>query len=161
MKLWTRLARGLVALALAAAVPAHAFDATGTWKGSYSCKGFDGGPFKVKAPRITMLVSQSGATLSAVLDNANFHFAGASIDDAGDPQKGQAILVECRSDDVPSTGFAEMIVSLVKTKAGKDAASFKGTSVYQEVDSSATEGGSCYYTFKRTSRTDPGVPGCL
>jgi len=161
VELRTRLARGLTLLVLAAAVPAQAFDATGTWKGGYSCKGFDGGPFKVKAGRVTMLVSQSGSTLSVVLDNANFHFAGASIDDAGDSQKGQAILVECRTDDVPSTGFAEMIAGVVKTKAGKDAASFKGTSVYQEVDSSGTEGGSCFYTFKRTSRTDPGVPGCL
>ena len=159
MKLPIRLAGGLLVLVLAT-VPAHAFDATGTWSGSYSCKGFDGGPFTVKPRRTTLLITHAGASLNASLDNGGFHYHGASIDDAKDAQKGDAMLAECETDAVPATGFAEMILGVVKTKTGKSAASFKGTSVYQQVSGSGTEGGSCIYTFKRTSTTDPGVGPC-
>lgn len=160
MKSVTRTAFALILLLIAP--PLHAFDATGTWEGQYSCKELDDGEkFTFKMKPSTLLITQSGSTVFSSLDGDSFHYDGFAIDDLKKPgEKGEILLVDCASDDDAGAGFAEMIRAVVKTKPNKITASFSGVSVFQDVTPGFLTFGSCKYKFKRTSLTNPNVGSC-
>lgn len=144
---------------LSIAVPSvHAFDVTGTWVGKWSCKGFDGEKFTDGNPTSTMLITQTGDTMAIDLDGGSYRYNGRAITDVAKPDKGEAVLASCAIDNQPGVnGLGELVRLAVKTKSGVVKASLKGLSIYENTPDVV---GTCKYSFKRTSETNPNVLGC-
>jgi len=154
------MAIALLALSIAGrAVPALAFDLTGTWVGGYKCDEFDGAKRKASNKTSTLLITQVGNTLAMSLNGA-FFYNGAAIPDAKKPEaQGEAVFNQCGTDNVPDLGSqGEILRAKVKTKSGTPKASLKGLSIFEDPVVSA---GTCKYSFKRTDTTNPNVGGCL
>ena len=156
----TALLAMLVTAAVAA--PAFAFDLTGHWVGKWTCKGFDGAKFKDENKTSTLDVTQSGATINAALEGA-FLFAGVAIPDASKPEKGEAVLLDCNTNDVPAEadGNSEIIRVSVATKVGGTKATFKGVSILENnVAPFGEQVQTCKYSYIRVSTSDPVVGSC-
>ena len=139
-------------------LPAFAFDLTGTWVGKWSCKGFDGQKFTTSNKTSTMRVTQTGNTMAVDIDNGEFRYNGAAINDAVKPEKGEAVFAACPNDSVPlAGGEAETVRASVKTKVGATKASFKALSIFE---SDFGEVGTCKYSYKRTDVANPNTTGC-
>jgi len=143
----------------AAAPAAHAFDLTGHWTGKWTCKGFDGTKFKGINKESTMAITQSGTTIAADIDGGLFSFNGLAVFDATKPnEKGEAVLVQCGTDNLPQSGDqGEIMRATVKTKLDSAKASFKSLSIFED---NAPEVGTCKYSYKRQDPNDPGVAAC-
>jgi hypothetical protein len=152
---------GLLTAVLLASSAAHAFDATGTWEGQWSCKEFDGVKFTSKQKPSTLRITQNGSEVFTDIDDGSYLHDGHAINDGKKPEeKGEMVLVDCVSDDNGADGFAEQMRAAVKVNATKGSGSFKGVSVYQDVSLSGGSFGTCKYKYKRIDTANPNVAGC-
>jgi hypothetical protein len=152
---------GFLAALLLASPAAHAFDATGTWEGQWSCKEFDGVKFTSKQKPSTLKITQNGSEVFTDIDNGGYIHDGHAIDDAKKPNdKGEMMLVDCVSDDNGADGFAEQIRVVVKVNAAKGTGSLSGVSQYQDASLFGSSFGTCKYKYKRISTANPNVTGC-
>ncbi len=111
-------AAGSLFLSAASAPAVHAFDLTGTWIGKWACKGFDGEKFKVGNKESTLQIVQTGDTLIASIDAGAFVFNGGVLTDNVKPEKGEVVLNQCGTDNLPLAGTeeSEIMRASVKTK---------------------------------------------
>jgi hypothetical protein len=147
-------------LILSAGAPAvHAFDLTGNWTGKWSCKGFDGVKFKSGNKNSTMAITQTGTTIAANIDAGDFLFNGIAIFDTSKPAvKGEAVLIQCGTDNLPGAGAdGEIARATAKTKIDSAKATFKALSIFEDA---FPEGGTCKYSYKRQDPNDPNVAAC-
>ena len=143
----------LIAAAAFAAVPAGAFDLTGTWEGSFNCSRFDGEKDKFTQNGV-LLITQTGTALNVEWVGLS-DLEGIAIYDTKKPdEKGQAALIDCTTtNDLTAAGsYAEITSLKVKANRAKGKGSLKGTSVYSEDGISA---GQCKWNFKLTNTADP------
>lgn len=139
-------------------------DLTGTWTGRWSCKSFDGTKFNEKNKASTLRITQSGGVLAAHIDgplDPQFFYNGAVIaDDKKPDEKGEVVMNQCGTDNLPVAGSteSEIVRAQVKTKLNSPKASFKGTSVFENDGPTV---GTCRYSFKRLDTADPGIAACL
>jgi hypothetical protein len=162
MRNWSLMAAVSCSVILSAtAPPAHAFDLTGHWAGKYSCKNFDGVKYKSGNKESTLAITQTGTTLAVDLNNGAFLYNGAAIFDVSKPDvKGEVVLNQCGTDNLPAAGAqGEIVRATVKTKLDDFKASFKALSIYEDEENGAFWG-TCKYSFKRTDQTDPQVGAC-
>jgi hypothetical protein len=149
----TSLISVLFAIALLATA-VDAADLTGTWQGTFTCKGLDkaGTPTIQAAPGVSVLaITQSGASLSMRLDGALY--TGTAIDQAGrEDRAGVAVVEGCENDGDPSA-FNEMTHLRYKLRTAPD--SLRATAVR------VTDGpAACTGTWRRVDAADPAVPEC-
>jgi hypothetical protein len=149
----------VAATALAAAVPAAAFDLTGHWEGKYACKTFNAGfkdGFSSRTSEIE--ITQVGTSVILRVDGVDT-YRGLGIDGAAKPEAGALYAVRCTTDDVPGAqagGFDELGHFTVKTGAnGKG--SLRGFSIFNDDD---PEVGTCKWSYKRVDTLDPGLADC-
>jgi hypothetical protein len=148
----------MAGLLLSTATPLCAFDLTGNWIGKWSCKGFDGAKFKSANPTSTLAITQVGDTIAASLDNGDFLYNGRAITDVVKPEKGEVVLAQCGTDNLPAAGpEGEIVRAAVKTKPDTFKASFKALSIF---DDDFPGVGTCKYSFKRQDQTEPGIAPC-
>lgn len=149
-----------VALGGAVVPAAYAYDLTGSWVGKWSCKGFDGAKFADGNAASTMVVTQTGNTLAVVIDSGEFRYNGAAIPDGAKPEKGEGVLHQCGTTNVPlQVAESELLRVSVKTKPGAVKATVKGISIFDNADGSPAVG-TCKYTYKRIDVANPNVTGC-
>jgi len=134
----------------------HAYDLTGHWVGKWSCKGFDGVKFTDAEKNSTMAVTQVGNTIRADLDTGFYCNGAAIFDDKKPDEQGEVLLISCGTDNVPLNSPSEIVRASVRTKAGTFKATFKGLSIYEDVNDMET----CKYSYKRVDQADPNVPPC-
>lgn len=147
-------------IAFGALAPAAlAFDLTGTWEGKWTCQGFDGESFKSSNKESTLLITQTGNTIAASLDNGVFVYNGGAISDVQNPEKrGEAAFAACPNDNLPlATGESEIIRLKVKVRPETGTGALTGLSI---VESEFPDVLTCKYKFKRTSTTDPNLLAC-
>jgi hypothetical protein len=137
------------------APPAGAFDATGTWEGSWTCTGFNGAKTKTDDKDSTLEINGLQATLDGLAT-----FTVLPIDDTADPTaKGEMALFRCATDNQPvANGAAEMLRLKVKVNAAKGTGTISGTSILEDGTGGVA---SCKYKFKRTSTTGPEISVCF
>jgi len=153
-------ASSIVALALLTVAPAlHAFDATGTWHGKWSCTQFDGTKTTDGNKTSTMLITQTGDTLAINLDTGEFLYNGRALADVKKPTtQGEVVLVACDNDNIPCVGgLSEIIRAKVKTRENSFKATLRGVSTFED---NVPEVGTCKYSFKRDDQSDPHVAAC-
>jgi hypothetical protein len=76
---------------------AIALDLTGTWKGKWTCTGFDGESYK-EIVNVTYAITQVGNNLSMYENMYGCYFNGLLIEDLYSPdQKGQIIFIDCNT----------------------------------------------------------------
>ena len=141
---------------------AYAFDATGTWEGSWKCTGFyDGYLDRSSEDNSVIEISQVGDELRVDLDGGEYFYAGLIINDGTKPDKrAQTGLVACNTTNDSSAPTSEVIhVRLTGGASVDPKAKFRGRSVYAGKNGSPWVGG-CNWKYKRTSRVDPGVLPC-
>lgn len=157
---------GACVLALTLAPPAHAggsaFDINGSWIGTIKCKGLSGGA-KDKFPlNPAMTISQSGLTVSVVLDyggGETERYSGLANPDATKPDKKiELAIVFCGTNDQVGdvTDFDEIGRMSISTKPGKVKASFKGTTIFSDFSDPGplpAGGYTCKWKYTRTSDT--------
>jgi hypothetical protein len=142
--------------------PAPAFDLTGHWVGKWTCKGFDGAKFKDENKTSTLDITQSGAAIHAMFEQA-FVFDGVAIPDAAKPEKGEVVLLDCHTNNiaVPGDGNSEVIRASVATKAASTKAAFKGVSILENnVAPFGEQVQRCKYAYLRVSTNDLAVGTC-
>ena len=155
----TALATGLVLLALTAA-PLHAFQATGTWTGQFSCKDFNGEKSTFKMKPSTTTISQSGVDVRAEIDG-NFRYHGHFINDDKKPtEKGEIFLVQCGTDNDAGDDHSEMMRAVVKVNPAKGTGTFSGFSILEGDFGDGHLFGTCKFKYKLTGLPDPGVGPC-
>ena len=143
---------------------AYAFDATGTWEGSYKCTEFYDGYTTRFSEDSVLEISQVGDEVRVDLGDGEYSYTGLIINDATKPDiKAQIGLVSCDSSADPQDPASEVIrVRLTRKSVQVDTtAKFRGRSTY--VGNSGVSSpwvGDCKYKYKRTSLADPGVVGC-
>ena len=155
---WSALALGAF---LASASPARAalitYDLTGDWTGKITCNVFAGGVKQKIVLTPTMHVSQIGQNIGVEIELGlgSKRYAGLANPDAKKPeQKGETALILCGTDNVLGATSPDEIGRMsVSAKPGKVKASLKGLSFYSDVD----DHGTCKWSMKRISTTDPGV----
>ena len=148
-----------IVFASLAATSARAIDLTGTWNGSYSCAGFDGEATKDKVKDSVLLVVQTGATLSAIIDNGNGGtYRGATIDATAKPtEQGEAVLNGCATDALPLADAASELVRLkIKVNPEKGTGTLSGVSYFEQPGNVLT----CKLKYKRVSTTPGKFAGC-
>lgn len=155
------LAAAACSLLVSVAIPStgSAFDLTGTWTGSWSCQDFDGSKFKEGNGNSTLLITQNGNEIAANLDGGDFLYNGGAIPDAQKPdEKGEVVLIQCGTDNLPFAGpEAEIVRAKVKTKLAGGQGSLKGVSFFEN---DLVLLGTCKYNFKRQDVADPNVSRC-
>ena len=155
------------AIVHAASAPSPTFNTTGTWTGSYSCKGVDAGAkSKFTVKDATMTISQIAATAAVMHIEAggtgggSFTYNGNVSEVADKPGQGAGTFVECatRSD---FNDYDEVLAAtnIKITPSAKDAAKAKFVAI-STVHSGTLVGAVCKFTFDRTSTDDPIVSGC-
>jgi hypothetical protein len=146
--------------ALAAATSAHAVDLTGTWNGKYTCTQFDGSSSKVTSPPDSvLLIDQTGATLSAIIDaGSGGTYRGATIDATAKPDaQGEAVFNACQTDAVPfSGGTGELVRLKVKVDPEKGTGTLSGVSYFETQTYLLT----CKLKYKRVSTAPTKFGGC-
>jgi hypothetical protein len=150
----------LLVAAAFVAIPASAFDLTGTWEGGFSCSEFfDGAKSKSSNKDEILEITQVGSILN-VMWVGEGPLAGFALADAKKPdQKGAAALVDCATTTDLTTGFAELANLQVTVNRAKGKGSLKGTSVYTGLDGSNYVG-QCKWSFKLVNLANPGATGC-
>ena len=145
--------------AVAIAPGASAFDLTGTWEGRWSCQGFDGAKFRSGNSESIVLITQTGTTLAVNMDNGDYLYNGGAIFDTGSPDtKGEVVLTQCGTDNLPLAGAdGEILRAKAKADAEKGSGSLKGLSIFE---SAVPDIITCKYSYKRTSAANPAVPAC-
>jgi hypothetical protein len=139
---------------------AHAYDLTGTWVGKWSCKGFDGGKFTDSNPSSTLRVTQTANTMAADIDNGEFRYNGGAIPDTAKPEKGDGVLHQCATSNLPlQVTESEIVRITVKTKPGAVKATLKAVSIFDTSDGGPAVG-TCKYSYKRTDVANPNVLAC-
>jgi hypothetical protein len=164
------------------ALQAHAFNMTGTWKGTWSCRvQHDGTATTIANQTSVIKITQVGSAVNMDLDNNEFHYSGWARTDNENADRGATTVVECRTNPA-SAVYNEVISAEVKAPTGAKSGEFNGTSAFNSTeplpgawtpfdppcgsDLSSLEdvttdiGGICRYSFKRVSATDPGVGAC-
>lgn len=140
-----------------AATSARAFDLTGTWEGTYKCKGSNQGVKDVSEDDIVAQITQVGNAIGAAITFSGnpFKYNGIAVANAAKPDKGDVVLVLCDSDDDLSTGaFDELGRFSIVTKPAKGTGSLKGSSQYSSPSPAAY---TCKWKLKRTDPADPQV----
>jgi len=147
--------------------PASAFNLTGHWIGKYSCKGFDGAKFTSGNKTSTLDVTQTGATIAAMIDanvsppDGSFHYNGIAIPDDKNADKGEAILLGCHLANTPAptntTFDGELSRLSVKTKTGTFKATITASSIFEDATPEVSQ---CKYSYKRIDTNDPGIAAC-
>ena len=139
-------------------MPGSALDLTGTWEGKWKCKIFAAGVKEKLAEKDSLMrITQTGNTLAIHLDAVD-RYAGVAVEDAVKPEKGEAGMVTCttNNDLAEFGGWDEMIHFKAKAKMnGKGV--LKGRSVWSDPGPHIA---TCSYKYKRTSTADPQIPGC-
>ena len=160
---------------------AHAFDMTGTWKGTWTCRvQKDGTPTTIANNSSIMKITQIGSAVHMALDDGLFLYNGWAGTDNENADRGAATLVECRTNP-QSANYNEVISAEVKAPSGAGSGQFNGTSAFESQASTlpgctitdprcepapkstiviSELGGICRYTLKRVSSTDPGIGPC-
>ena len=136
-------------------------DLTGTWEGRWSCKTFHGAKGTEENKQSEFQIVQNGTTFAADLDGGGFLYNGAVIPDdkntANKPGKGEAVLIQCGTDNLPFAGAeAEMLRVSVKTKPNSVAATLKGTSIFEDPPGVV---GTCQFSYKRTTTSTTRMVG--
>jgi hypothetical protein len=151
-------ALGSLLLCAASAPALFAFDLTGNWTGKWSCRGFDGAKYTESNKTSTMAVTQLGNTINVNIDDGDFFYNGGAIPDNGKPnEKGEAVLVQCGTDNLPvADPEGEVVRATVKTKLGSPKAGFKAVSIFENTG----DVGTCKYSYKRQDTVDLSVPPC-
>ena len=137
---------------------AQAFDITGTWEGTYKCKGTFGGEKDSFDDVLIAKFSQSGTTAGAQIsfDGDLFNYTGIEVPNTAKPDKGDLGIVICGTDDDLTTGeFDEIGRLTVTTKPTKGTGSMKGTSLYTTTGPNSVY--TCKWKLKRTDTIDPGA----
>jgi len=134
-----------------------AYDLTGTWAGKWSCTVFDGEKFKDGNKESTMTITQDGDVLNVNIDAGDFLWNGRAIANTEKPLKGEAIIIQCGTDNVPFGNQGEMGRATVKTKLDSPKATFKMLTIFE---GGSVQVGTCKYSFKRLDTTDPGNVPC-
>src|SRR5262245_54243914 len=135
---------------------AGAFDLTGTWQGTQTCKFISDGnkyiePFNPDVLQIT----QSGAQVSIHWPAENFRYTGVVFAVAGDPTRGQVSFRLCGMRDDPTT-VGEMVRARVVLKPAPQADEFHALSIFADGSQLDT----CYWEYQRISTVDPRVSTC-
>jgi len=166
----------------AGVIPAHAFDMTGTWKGTWTCRvQKDGTPITIANNASIMRITQIGSTVHMALDDGLFLYNGWAEADNENADRGATTLVECRTSP-QSANYNEVISAAVKAPSGAGGGQFNGTSAYNSQantlptgctpldprcesvpnspDVISELGGICRYTLKHVSSVDPGIGPC-
>ena len=163
------------------AIQVHAFNMTGTWKGTWTCRvQHDGTATTIANQASTMKITHVGSAVYVDLDNGEFHYSGWARTDNENADRGATTAVECRTNPA-SAVYNEVISAEVKAPSGASSGEFNGTSAYNSTDNlpgcsfldpqcnsalnstdnvSTDIGGICRYTFKRVSSDNPGVGAC-
>ena len=158
-----RVRTSLVAVAYAALLGAAfppavgALDMTGTWEGKQNCKDYDGQKIIEHGVPATALISQSGDTMTMGVNNFD-HYNGHAFTDSKNADKGETVFNACGTDDLPVSGVptGEIVRAKVSTKPSTGKGSFSALSIFENTGALGT----CKWSFKRTSTTDPNVPAC-
>lgn len=158
--------RTAVTLALFAVVvltsPAAAFDLTGTWTGTRTCKDLSAGAkLKFKEPA-TLSISQSGNAIGIVVDITGVgttSYTALANFPAAKPDKGEFAMIHCGTNDVAgdATTFDAIGRMQATTKTGKVKAKIKGVSFFSDTDTVTPTLGTCNWSLTRTDVTDPVV----
>ena len=147
----------LLAITALLAMPAGAFDLTGTWAGGYKCAGFDGLKFKVATKSEAFEISQTGNALNVMWVGVA-PLEGIAIPDLSKPdQQGSAALIDCDTTTDLSTGYAEIYDLQVKIDRVKGKGKLKGKSIWSEDGDTV---GECKWSFQLIDLADPGALGC-
>jgi hypothetical protein len=141
---------------------ARAFDLTGHWVGTWTCKGFDGTKFSDQNKTSTLDITQSGNAIHAAFEKL-FLYAGAAVPDPAKPEKGEVVLADCHTNAVleMEDGNSEIIRAPVATKPASVKATFKGLSILEnDVVPFGQQVQTCKYSYKRIDTDDPAVGSC-
>jgi hypothetical protein len=156
-KLHAALAATAVAL-LAAAPSARAFDITGSWSGTYKCKGSLDGVKDSYEDTLEAGITQVGTAVGASISFTGnlFSYNGLAVANATKPDKGDLMIAICGTDDDLGAGVYDEIGRLtVTTKPSKGSGTIKGTSNY--ASTGPPQAYTCKWQLKRTSTVDPAV----
>jgi hypothetical protein len=146
--------------AVGVASRASAFDLTGSWEGRWSCQGYDGAKFRSGNSRSTLLITQNGNTLAVDMDGGSYFYNGGAIPDGSSPTtKGEIVLAQCGTNNLPLAGAddGEILRAKVTADAEKETGSIKGLSI---LESAIPDVLTCQYSYKRSSTANPGVAAC-
>lgn len=167
-------------LLIGGVLQAHAFNMTGTWKGTWTCRvQRDGTATTIANQSSVIKITQVGSAVNMDLDNNEFHYSGWARTDNENVDRGATTVVECRTNPA-SAVYNEVISAEVKAPSGAKSGEFNGTSAFNSTEillggctwwdprcdsalaanGSTDIGGICRYTFKRVSSADPGVGAC-
>lgn len=137
-------------------------DLTGTWVGKFNCNGSQkGGKIKFGF-QPTIRITQSALTVGMAVDYGAGDvdlYGGLMIPDGKKPRSQAKVSVDyCGTNGVVGESFDELGVVTTTTKPPGVKASLKGTTLYSDEGVADPEAGTCKWSFKRTSTTDPNVP---
>lgn len=156
MKTTYRNAAGIVVAILAIATAASASDLTGTWAGTFKCRGLDGAgaPSAEASEEVSIVeITQTGADLAVSVDGA-LH-SGTATDLAGkEDQQGLAVIEACENDGDPDA-VDEMALLGFKVTPGGLAGTIKTTIVSADGGPAACKG-----SWRRVDVVDPDVDDC-
>jgi hypothetical protein len=143
---------------------AYAFDATGTWEGSYKCTEFYDGYNSRYSEDPVLAISQVGDEVRVDVGEGEYFFTGLIINDGAKPDiKAQVGLVSCDSSGDPLDPKSEVIRVRLTRRTGQvgTSAKFRGRSTYASNNGASNPWvGDCTWKYKRTSLVDPGVGSC-
>jgi hypothetical protein len=140
-----------------AATSAQAFDLTGTWEGTYTCKGSNQGVKDAYEEALVAQITQAGNAIGAAItfSGTPYKYNGIAVANATKPDKGDVVLVLCGSDDDLSTGAYDEIGRFsIVTKPAKGTGSLKGSSQFSTPSPAAY---TCKWKLKRTDPANPVV----
>jgi hypothetical protein len=149
-----------VALTLALAPTASAFDLTGTWTGTRKCKFFAAGE-KTKTDRTgNVAITQDGNAIGFNTEIGSTHlYSGIANFSSEKPEKGELSVIHCRNHDMADpTPFNAFGIFKAKTKEGKVKATISGTTATADDDPNAPLHGTCKWKLTRIATANPMVP---
>jgi len=132
-----RTARTIVSVCVflgAGVIQAHAFNMTGTWKGTWTCRvQHDGTATTIANQASVMKITQVGPAVHVDLDNGEFHYSGGARTDNENADRGATTVVECRTNPA-SAVYNEVISAEVKAPSGAKSGEFNGTSAFNSTE---------------------------
>jgi hypothetical protein len=149
-----------LALLLAVASPAAAYDLTGTWTGTRKCSFFTAG-VKTKVDRIgNVAITQVGNAIGFNTEIGSTHlYSGIANFGTVKPDKGELTLLHCRNHDFADpTPFNAFGRFTAKTKPGKVKATISGVTFVADEDVNNPNHGTCKWKLTRIATADPGTP---
>ena len=139
---------------------AMALDVTGTWKGNFTCSGFNGKKFNYTDKNHILKITQTNNDLVVKWTNENTNFTGFVIDDQQLPDtKGQLAFANCKTqaDLTTDSELAQLNVSINRIKRN---GTLTGISIYTlPADNTGNTNvvGQCKWNFKLIDIADPEV----